>query len=196
MGNDHDGDSKFLVDVLQKFKYGGCGLGIQSACGFVTEQYLWIGGQGSGDCHSLFLSTGELCGIGFRSVCQSYDFQKLQGFCSCFGFFLPLNVQWEADVFQYVFLHEQVEMLENHSYFLSLFAEFFGGKFAEGFSVYQNFSFGWYFKKVHTSYQGTFSCTGHSDDSVDISGFNGETYVVQGLYGTVFGFEGFAHILD
>ena len=22
-----------------------------------------------------------------RSVCQSYDFQKLQGFCSCFGFF-------------------------------------------------------------------------------------------------------------
>ena len=28
----------------------------------------------------------------------------------------------EADVFQYVFLHEQIEMLENHSYFLSLFA--------------------------------------------------------------------------
>ena len=54
----------------------------------------------------------------------------------CFGFFLPLDVQWEADVFQYVFLHEQVKMLENHSYFLSLFAEFFWGKFAEGFSVY------------------------------------------------------------
>ena len=74
----------------------------------------------------------------FRSVCQSYDFQKLQGFCSCFGFFLPLNVQWEADVFQYVFLHEQVKMLENHSHFsLALLAVwFFWGKFAEGFSVY------------------------------------------------------------
>ena len=87
-------------------------------------------------------------------------------------------------------------MLENHSYFLSLFAEFFGENSLRDFPSIKTFpSDGTSRKFIHRT-RGTFSCTGHSDDSVDISGFNGETYVVQGLYGTVFGFEGFAHILD
>lgn len=41
-------------------------------------------------------------------------------------------------------------------------------------------------QEVHTTDQGTFSCSGHSDDSENISRLDGQIYIFQSLYRAVF----------
>ena len=105
VGDDHHGDPKLLVQVLQQGQDGGGGGGIQGGGGFVTQQDLGVRGQGPGDGHPLLLSAGELGGIGIRFLPQAHQVQQLQGPLSGLGSGGTAELHGEADVFQHRPLH-------------------------------------------------------------------------------------------
>ena len=104
VGDDHHGDPKLLVQVLQQGQDGGGGGGIQGGGGFVTQQGLGVRGQGPGDGHPLLLSAGELGGIGIRFLPQAHQVQQLQGPLSGLGGGGTAELHGEADVFQHLSL--------------------------------------------------------------------------------------------
>ena len=73
MGDDDDCNAHGLVDLLQKLKDRFGGIGIQGAGGLVTEEYLWIGGNGPGNGYPLLLASGKLCRICVFPVLQSHQ---------------------------------------------------------------------------------------------------------------------------
>ena len=185
MGDDHDGDAEFLVDLIQKLQNGGSGLRIQCTGGFVTKQDLRIGGQGSGDRHSLHLAARKLCRIRLLLIGKTYDLQQFCCLFPGFGFFLSLDIQGEAYVFQHGFLHQQIKMLEDHSDILPLFTQFLFCKASELLPVDQDFSFRGDLQIIDAADEGTLARAGHSDDPEDITGGYFQTYILKGLHGTI-----------
>ena len=58
----HDRLLKILVQSLQDFQYFGSGVAVEISGGFVRQQQCRVADDGAGDCHTLFLSAGELFG--------------------------------------------------------------------------------------------------------------------------------------
>ena len=58
VGNDDNGETEALIDILQQSEDGMGGLRVKRRGCFVAQQDLLIIGQGPGDTNSLFLSAG------------------------------------------------------------------------------------------------------------------------------------------
>ena len=71
MGDDNDRDAQIPVNLFDQFQDRLRGIRIQCAGGLITEQHLRVCGNGPGNGHSLTLSAGKLCRIGFRPVFQT-----------------------------------------------------------------------------------------------------------------------------
>ena len=114
MGDDDHGDAQLAVDLTDKAEDLLGGAGIEGRGGLVTQQHLGIGGQRTGDGHTLLLTAGELGGIGLGLIGQAH---QLQQFVSPFHrLFLAYARQFhgETDVLQARPLHQQIEVLEDH----------------------------------------------------------------------------------
>jgi len=60
VGDQHDGQLQLAVDLGQQLQHRGRGLRVEGAGGFVAQQHFWLGGQGAGNAHALFLAARQL----------------------------------------------------------------------------------------------------------------------------------------
>ena len=56
VGDQHDGQLQLTVDLGQQLQHRGGGLRVEGAGGFVAQQHFWLGGQRTGNAHTLFLA--------------------------------------------------------------------------------------------------------------------------------------------
>ena len=114
MRNDDDRDAGFAVDVADEFQDGSGRFRIQRAGGFIAQQHVRVRSQRPRDRDALLLTAGELGGIGFGFIGKADRCEQRQGFLLCLRFFHTGQAQRQHDIVQAVFLHQQIERLENH----------------------------------------------------------------------------------
>ena len=109
VGHDDDCRSVLLVESGKKFHdfYGG--LGIKSSCRFVCKNDLRICDEGSGDCHSLLLSSREFIRIVFRPLCEAQFFKKFKGHLPSLFATYTLIEQRKFDIFHCCLEGNQIE---------------------------------------------------------------------------------------
>ena len=196
VGDDDDRNAQTAVDIPQQRKNGTGGFGVKGAGGFVTQQNLGAGGQGTGDGDALLLAARKLRGIGVGLVSQVYDLQQLFGAGHGCLFLHPRNFKGEADVLQGGALHQQVELLKDHTHTAAGFVQGLGIHSTQVDPVKHNGAAGGLFQKVHTPYQGRFAGAAHTDDAVNLAGQNVKADILQGVYLAGFGVESFGKVLD
>ena len=77
-------------------------------------------------------------------------------------------------------------MLEDHSDLLPLFPQFSLCRVSQGSAPDQYSSCGRHLQEIHTSDQCTFSGSGHSNNSVNVSCLYGQIYIFQCIYRSIF----------
>ena len=185
-----------VVEVPDQGEDGlGC-LGVQGGSGLVAEKDFRLGGQGPGDGHPLLLAAGELGGVGFQLVVQAHQLQELHAPLFGFGALDAGQLQGEADVFQAVPLHQQVEALEDHGDVPALLPQLRLGELADVLAVDEDFAAGGALQHVDAADQGAFSRAAHADDAVDFAVADGQRDVLEGLHRAVGGGEGLGKVLD
>ena len=86
-------------------------------------------------------------------------------------------------------------MLEDHADMLPLLAKLFLGKLAQILILHDHRSLSRNFDMVDASYECTLSCTGHTDDTIYVSGFDVERHMLQRVNLAVFCLKFFGYIL-
>ena len=190
MGYQNDRNIILPVDILDQLKDRFGRFRIQSRCRFIAKQYLGIAGEDSGDRHSLLLTAGKLCRIGFSLVLQTDDLEIFHGLFSGFGLFDTNDLHRETDIVQDCILHKQVKRLEDHSNLSSFFAETFFIKIQEVLAIDDDSSFIRFLQQVQASYQCGFACPGKTDDAEDLALVYLEADIVQSMNDTGFGVKG------
>ena len=135
MGDDDDGNAPLPVDFLQQLQNLAGGLGVQGGGGFVTQQHLRVGCQGSCNGNALLLAAGELHRVGPGFVGKPHGFQQLLGSGPGLFFGNARQLHGEADVIQGRALVQEVEALEDHGDFSSLGPQLLLGQGQQVFSV-------------------------------------------------------------
>src|SRR5450432_2245388 len=75
-------------------------LAIQVACGFVAQQERWVGNDGAGNGHALFLSTGKLAREVIHAVRQSNDAKGGLHVLAALGLGKLGEQQWELNILE------------------------------------------------------------------------------------------------
>ena len=79
VSNHYDGASVFLVQFVEEFHHFGTHLRVEVTRRFVGKDDFRIAHDGTGDGHTLALTTGELCWHVLHTVAEAYTFQYLLG---------------------------------------------------------------------------------------------------------------------
>ena len=116
VGDDDRRDAEIPVDVLDEGQDGVRGGRVKGGGGFVAEQHLRVGGQGTGDGHALLLAAGELRRIGIHAVGKAHQIQQFFSTLAGLDLVHADKFQRKADVLARRALHEQVELLEDHAH--------------------------------------------------------------------------------
>ena len=116
MGDNDNGYAEPAVYFTYQTEYRVCGIGIERACRLIAQKYLGVGSKRARYRYALLLTARELCGVRLCFVGQTDQLQQLGG--SFFGFLLRYTrkLHREADVFQAILLHKQIEALKYHGY--------------------------------------------------------------------------------
>ena len=196
VGDDDDGDTQALVDVLDEAQDGAGGGGVQGGGSLVAQQDLGVGGQGAGDGDALLLAAGELGGIGVRLVGKSHHVQKFQRPLFGFGRGDTGDLHGEADVFEAGALHEQIELLEDHADGPAHLQKRPGGQGGHVLAVDDHMAGGGLLQQVDAPDQRGFAGAAHAHDAEDVPGLDGEAHILQGVKLTLAGGEGFGQVFE
>ena len=179
VGDDHDGNAKPPVDVLNQTQDVSCGLGVQGGGGFVAQQDLGVGGQGPGNGDALLLAAGQLRRIGLFLVGQVHDLQQLP--CSRHGFLFRRadELQGERDIVQAGALHEQVKMLEDHTDGFPGVPQLLFRQLHQILAVNGDGTFRGALQQVHAPNQGGLAGAGQADDAENLAFVDGKVDVIQ-----------------
>ena len=104
------------MDVSDELQDGMSGIGVQSAGGLVTQQYLRVGGQSPGNGNALLLAAGELGWVCPGLIRQTHKSQELLGPLPGRSPLHTGQLQREAYISQAGPLHQKVKALKNHGY--------------------------------------------------------------------------------
>ncbi len=77
MGDEDEGDTGLGLDGLEFFAHGLAQLEVQGRQRLVQQQYLGVGGQGSGQGDALLLAAGQLVGLARRKALHLHQGQHL-----------------------------------------------------------------------------------------------------------------------
>ena len=185
MGDDDHGDVQLLVDVPDQLQYLSGGLGVQGTGGLVAQQNLGVGGQGTGNGHALLLAAGQLGRIGVCLVRQANQLQQLAPALFRVGPLYTGDLHGEADVTQAGALHEQVEVLEDHSDVPASGAQLDGGHGVQPLAVHDDLALCGALQQVDAAHQRALARAGHTDNAVDVSILNGQGHILQCVHASV-----------
>ncbi|MNZ76267.1 hypothetical protein D3C78_947680 [compost metagenome] len=196
VGDQHNGQLQFTVDLSQQLQNRGRGLRIECTGGFVAEQDFRLGGQGAGNADALLLATGQLRRILFRVLGQADTGQQ---FADADVDFLARQLagqgQWQRDVVGHGLGRQQVEVLENHPDLLAETPQVVGVERGDIFTVNDDLAAAWGFQAVYQAQQGTFAGTGVADQSEYLAVFDTQVGRVQRGDVPTGDAVGFMHIL-
>ncbi len=103
----------------------------------------------------------------------------------CFGFFYTGKLQWEADIAQAIFLHQQVKALKNHGDAPTFLSQLLLVHSGQVMPVNDHAAGGGAFQHIDASDEGAFAGAAHADDAEHIAIGNGERYVTERLYAAI-----------
>ncbi|MNN43623.1 hypothetical protein D3C81_1578690 [compost metagenome] len=180
MGDQHDGQFQFAVDLGQQLQHRSGGLRVKGAGGFVTQQNLRFGSQGAGDADALLLAAGELRRVLFRVIGQADAGQQ---FVDAGVDFLARQLagqgQWQGHVVGDSLGGQQVEVLEDHPDLLAESAQIVGVERSDVFAVDDDLAAARRFQAVDQAQQGTFTGTGMADQPEHLAVFDAQVGRVQ-----------------
>ena len=180
VGNDNHRNAHFAVDLLDQLQNGVGGVGVQGTGGFVTQQHLGVGGQGTRNGNALLLPAGKLRRVSVRLVRQANQLQQLPGAGCGFLFGHTGQFHGEADVLQAGTLHQQVELLEDHRDLPPGIAQLCGAQLHHFAAVHDHLALVRAFQHIDAPHQRGLACAGHADNTVNIAVLNFQVDVVQG----------------
>ena len=167
-------------------------IGVKCAGGFVAQQRLGLCGQSAGNGNALALAAAQLGRKCLGLIRQAHKLQQLHG--ALFSLYLGHTVQLhgEADVFQAVALHQQIELLKDHGDLAAGRTQLGRCERCHIAAVYQHLAGGGAFQHIDAAHQSGFARTGHADDAINCAIFNGEVDILQCMhlttvYGKAFG---------
>lgn len=111
MSDQHQGRAAFLVQFEQKIADALTGVAVEIAGGFVGEEHVGLGGEGTGNGHALLFATGELAWRVSQALAQADPLQQFRGAFT--GILATVQLQRQHDVFQRIEAIEQLERLED-----------------------------------------------------------------------------------
>ena len=80
-------------------------------------------------------------------------------------------------------------MLENHGHAVADLPQLLITAGGQILSLYQHGAFGRLFQEIQAAYQSTFSCAGHTDNSVDIPSVDFQADTLEGFHPAVLRFK-------
>jgi len=166
MGDQHDGQVQFAVDLRQQVQHRGGGLRVEGAGGFVAEQDFRLGGQGAGNADTLLLAAGQLGRVLLGVVGQADALQQLgDALLDGAGRQLAGQLQRQGDIVGDGFRGQQIEVLEDHPDLLAETAQTVGIQGGDVFAVDIDAPAGRLFQAVDEAQQSTFASAGMADDA-------------------------------
>ena len=196
VGDDHHRDAKLLVDVLDQLQDGMGGVGVQRAGGLIAQQHLGVRCQRAGNGNALLLTAGQLCRVGIGLIGQTHHFQQLSGTLFGIRLFRTRQLHGEADVLQAGALHQQVELLEDHSDVAAALAQLGRGQALHGSAVNDDAALRGALQQIDAAHQRGFARAGHADDAIDGTIRDGQVNVFQRIHRAVLHLEGLGNVFD
>ena len=117
MGDEHERNAEFFVDIFEQPKDRLRGHGVKSTRSFIAEHDRWTIDERTRDRHALLLSTRKLRRILVRLVGKTYQLQQFERTLARFSLVVTLmQFEREGDVAQHRSLLEEREVLEDHAH--------------------------------------------------------------------------------
>ena len=165
VGDHHDGETVFPVDLFKQFQDILGRLWIKSGWGFITEQDLRIEDQGSGYRHTLFLATGQGTGVDVQLIAEADLFRHIGSPLHSLLFRDSGQFQRKHDVLKHCLGPQQIEVLEDHTDLLSLFSEGISLQSGDIDSIDKYLATVSFLQLIHQPYQCRFTGTGITYDT-------------------------------
>ena len=164
MGDHHHGHAA-LGQLLHDVEHLAHHLGVEGGGRLVKQHDIGVHAQGTGDGDTLFLTAGQLLGIGVGTVAQTHHVQQLAGggLSLLLGNALGVH-RCQGEILQHRHVGEQVEVLEHHAHLLAVQVDV--GVFVGDIVILkEDLAVGGLFQKVQRAQHGGFARTGgaHND---------------------------------
>ena len=160
----HNHSHAGFCKLLHQFQNLSDHLRVKCGCGLIKQHHIRIHGKRSRNGNTLLLATGKHIRIGIRFVRKTDTFEKLQSGFLCFFFTHQLQgYRCKHDVLFYSLMRKQVKLLEYHSDLLTVTVDIHLRICNVG-SLKENFSSGWFLKKVQGTEECRFATAGWSDN--------------------------------
>ena len=196
MSHDQDRDIELLIDPLQKLQDLFRRIRIQCARSFITEQDGRIRRQGPGNPDTLFLSARKLVRIGILLILQIDEIEE-RPYDLIDGSLLDMSKPQRQS---HIFIHrpglQQIELLEDHADILAHPAQFLIGQSTDVLAMDPDASRCRHLQRIDHAEQGRLAGAAESDDTEDISFFNGKIHMFQCFHGLAAHGEGLADISE
>ncbi len=192
MRDDDDCFVLFLVQFFQKGNDDVAGFGVEVAGRLVGEDDFWIVDECACDGDALHLSAGELVGIVVRAVFEPDKCEDGTCFfayvCFCMLF---LKFEREHDIFECGKRGDQIELLEDKTYFLSADGCKVGfGKAADVLFVKEEVSGAGIIKAAEEVHHGAFAGSAGAEDDQKFAFSDSKCNIIERSNGAV------AHVIE
>ena len=180
MRHHHHGHS-LGSNIFHQLQHLSNHLRVQCRSWLIEEEHLGIHRQGSGDCHTLFLSARKTVGIAVCLVQQSDTGQEFR--CLLIGFFpchLAQFYRSQHDIATNGHIREEIELLEHHAHSLAHLVDVY----IPGSDIHTvdiDFTFGRFLQKIDGAQESTLSATRWTDNGYNLAFLHRGCYAFQYL---------------
>ncbi len=173
VGDQHDGQAQFAVDLGQQLQHLAGGLRVEGAGGLVAQQDLRPGAQRPGDADALLLPAGELRRVLVGVLLQADAGQQLGDPGVDLGAAqLAGQAQRHGDIVGDGLRRQQVEVLEDHPDLLAEAAQALGIEGGDVDAVDLDAPAGGLLQAVDQAQQGALAGAGMADDAEHLTAFD------------------------
>ena len=171
MGDHHHGHT-LIGQLFHDLQHLAHHFRVQGGGWLVKQQHLGLHGQGTDDGNTLFLTAGDLIGIGVGLILQTHAAQQVQG--RFIGLLLGHQTgthRGQGDILPDGHIGKQVEMLEHHAHFPADGVNI-GFGIGDLRTVEGDDAFGGVFQQIHAPQECGFTGAGRPDDNHFFSGID------------------------
>ena len=181
VGDHHDRDAEFLIDLAQQGEGGRRGFRVESRGGFVRKQNSRVVGQGSGNTDTLLLTAGKLRGILLRMFRKADELKQRRNLFPDLVTADTGKLERQGHVVVDRAGGEQVEVLEDHADLVTDAAKLGGAQLREILTVHNDIALCGPVEEVDTSNQRGFARAASSEDTENFSVIDCDGDILDGI---------------